>query len=105
MDYKELIERLKRRESDMYINHPMTAQTCREAATAITDLLARAEAAEARAEKAEMERDAYKEMIYKERPCFFCTEYTGEWNPECIKCDRSTKEYRPKFRLREQKEE
>ena len=89
------------------------------AATAITDLLAenqtlrntasefkaRAEAAEARAEKAERERDAYKEMIYKERPCFFCTEYTGEWNPECIKCDRSTKEYRPQFRLREQKEE
>ena len=75
------------------------------AATAITDLLARAEAAESRAEKAERERDAYKEMIYKERPCAFCAGYTGGWNPECIRCDRCTKEYRPQFRLREWKEE
>lgn len=56
-----------------------------------------------RAEKAERERDAYKDMIYKERPCAFCAGYTGKWNPECVKCDRNAKEYRPKFRLQELK--
>lgn len=104
------------------------------AATAITDLLARAEAAEKRveelekslsdaaqvvktmqestipfyerrAEKAERELKVYKEMIYKERPCFFCAKYTDSWNPDCIRCYRSTKEYRPDFKLREMKEE
>lgn len=80
-------------------------ETCLEVFSTITDLLARAEAAEARAEKAERERDAYKEMICKERPCAFCAGYTGEWNPECIRCDRCTKEYRPQFRLREREEE
>ena len=73
--------------------------------TAITELLARAEAAEARAEKAERERDLYKEMIYKERPCAFCDGQTGEWNVECIRCDNCITTYRPKFRLRVQKEE
>lgn len=102
MDYKELIERLITIKDKTYTGKDDYIE---DAATAITELLARAEAAESKAEKAERERDAYKEMIYKERPCFFCTEYTGEWNPECIKCDRSTKEYRPQFRLREQKEE
>lgn len=71
------------------------------AAVAITDLLDRAEAAEARAEKMERERGAYKEMIYKERPCALCEGYTKTWNPECIRCDSSTEQYRPKFRLKE----
>lgn len=39
------------------------AGTNRKAATAITDLLARAEAAEARVEKAERERDEAREVI------------------------------------------
>lgn len=60
---------------------------------------------ERRAEKAERELKAYKEMIYKERPCFFCAKYTDSWNPDRIRCDRSTKEYRPDFKLREMKEE
>lgn len=130
MDYKELSKRMRKRYLDNLnglLQKPDDVfSDCNKAATAITDLLARAEAAEeraemlenanrilsgritkaeARAEKAERERDAYKEMIYKERPCAFFVEYTGNWNPECIRCDRCTKEYRPKFRLREQEEE
>ena len=60
MDYNELIERLKK---ETYWNgggepyskdiHPVI---CDEAVTAITDLISRAEAAEARAEKAEREK-------------------------------------------------
>lgn len=56
MDYKELIETLKKpilTEGGYLVDHSR-----RDAATAITDLVARAEAAEARAEKAERERDA-----------------------------------------------
>lgn len=166
MDYKELSKRMRKRYLDNLnglLQEPDDVfSDFNKAATAITDLLSRAEAAEqkateldnalsnaskvvktmqestipyyrkraeaaekevewknkvieaaerrfmeaeARAEKAERERDAYKEMIYKERPCAFCVEYTGNWNPECIRCDRCTKEYRPKFRLREQEEE
>lgn len=74
MDYKKLIKalkcdgygvgqdgdgctnkRCKYRDSDGACN---IVSMCEDAATAITDLLARAEAAEARAEKAERERDA-----------------------------------------------
>ncbi len=56
MDYKEIIQELKKPmivDGSYLIDHFR-----RDAATAITDLLARAEAAEARAEKAERERDA-----------------------------------------------
>lgn len=56
MDYKELIETLKKpilTEGGYLVDHSR-----RDAATAITDLLARAEAAEARTEKAERERNA-----------------------------------------------
>lgn len=52
MDYKELIEHLK--ECGTY---GFKQEECASAATAITDLLARLEEAEARAEKAESERD------------------------------------------------
>lgn len=71
----------------------------------IPRLRERAEAAEARAEKAEKERDVYKEMIYKERPCAFCAGHTGEWSAECVRCDNCIMKYRPKFRLRELEEE
>lgn len=162
MDYNELAERLKCpqiRECPIKGKQPSCGKCqkdiSKQAANAITDLLSRAEAAEARCKiletrletaekmvkeyqdtivpgyrdraekaereakesqreakicrdgwkKAESERNAYKEMIYKERPCAFCAGCTEEWNPECLKCDRSTNEYRPKFRLRELKEE
>lgn len=68
MDYKELIETLKNIEAIAYgynINGEVLGMDCSEfeqiivdAFDSITDLLARTEAAEARAEKAERERDA-----------------------------------------------
>ena len=54
MDYKALINALNRYSAENQNHGGVTAQ----AADAITDLLARAEEAEARAEKAERERDA-----------------------------------------------
>ena len=104
MDYKGQAELMKK-DAQEFDGPGYISGDLRCGAKSITDLLARAEAAEARAEKAKRERDAYKEMICKERPCSFCAGYTGEWNPECIRCDRCTKEYRPQFRLREWKEE
>lgn len=99
-------------EPDNWAEQLEVMETCLEAVTNITDLIVRAEAAEKLRDEekqhrihAERERDAYKEMICKERPCAFCAGYTGEWNPECIRCDRCTKEYRPQFRLREREEE
>lgn len=87
MDYKELVERLKRRESDMLINHPMTAQACRDAATAITDLLARAEAAEDRAEKAKRERDAaVKDLKEDVMGKIWACDYCKKNDPEDFQC-------------------
>lgn len=54
MDYKELIDVLRDE------NNPNVLDYIDDAVTAINDLLARTEAAEARAEKAEGERDEYK---------------------------------------------
>lgn len=54
MDYKELIDILRDE------NNPSVLDYIDDAVTAINDLLARTEAAEARAEKAEEERDEYK---------------------------------------------
>lgn len=101
MDYKELAEKLRYAK---WTNPGITDEQSLEwdAADAITDLLSRAEAAEARAEKAEMERDAYKEMIYKARPCILCEKYDGSWKTECCKCAASTKEYNPGFKLKEE---
>lgn len=113
MGYKELIERLK---DETYWSgssgpssrdiHPII---CDEAATAITDLLARAEAAEARcktlekmvreyqdeivpgyrerAEKAERERDEAVETIFKWTGCAECKNWQSDtdW---CEKHDR-----------------
>lgn len=63
------------------------AGTNRKAATAITDLLARAEAAEARAEKAERERDEAVETIFKWTGCAECKNWQSDtdW---CEKHDR-----------------
>ena len=54
------------------------------------------------------ERDNLKELLYDVKPCSLCEKYTKTWNPVCIKCDSSTKAYRPDFVLNErgqQKEE
>ena len=66
--YEELARRLRRRYLDslgnVVLQKPADVYSdCNHAATAITDLLARAEAAEARAEKAERERDAAVDLI------------------------------------------
>ena len=57
-EYQHLVERLRNR--SLYKDKATLEimDLCMEAATVITDLLARTEAAEARAEKAERERDA-----------------------------------------------
>ena len=57
MDYKELIE------NHDFSSPAKVADWIWNATCAITDLLARAEAAEARAEKAERERDEVVEVI------------------------------------------
>ena len=57
MDYETLIENLVFWSKAFHVN-PQARDALEKAAKAITDLLARAEAAEARAEKAERERDA-----------------------------------------------
>lgn len=54
MDYKELINILQDE------SNPNVLDYIDDAVTAINDLLARAESEEARAEKAERERDEYK---------------------------------------------
>lgn len=84
MDYKELIETLKKpilTEGGYLVDHSR-----RDAAIAITDLLARAEAAEARAEKAERERDAAVKLCGK-LMALCCP--PKEWEPKlfrpCIK--------------------
>lgn len=59
MDIEKLIERMNNHlQSLAAYSDPELAHTLEDAATAITDLLARTEAAEARAEKAERGRDA-----------------------------------------------
>lgn len=78
MDYKELVERLKRRESDMLINHPMTAQACRDAATAITDLLSRAEAAEAHCKRLNEYRENANEAAAKWEGMYYMAEARAE---------------------------
>jgi hypothetical protein len=67
MGYKELADRLEKRykanETGSTFVTLCSRQDVLNAATAITDLLARAEAAEARAEKAERERDAALQQL------------------------------------------
>lgn len=59
----------------------------RDASVAITDLLARAEVAEARAEKAERERDAAVKTIFEYTGCPECKHWNGE-DEWCEKHDR-----------------
>lgn len=68
MYYKELARRLRMRYlnslGNVVLQKPADVYyDCNHAATAITDLLARAEAEDERAEKAERERDAAMELI------------------------------------------
>lgn len=62
MDYETLIENLVYWSKASHVN-PRSRYALGKAANAITELLARAEAAEARAEKAERERDEAREVI------------------------------------------
>lgn len=101
MDYKEQIETLKNLEAIAYgynINGEVLGMDCSDfeqimvdAAESITDLLARAEAAEAGAEKAERERDAAVLIVKKLRvyKCDFCKHKKDLVGGEkCIKCKR-----------------
>lgn len=71
MDYKELIDILRDE------NNPNALDYIDDAVTAINDLLARTEAAEARAEKAEGERDAAIKMLRKIEWCNGCKNFRG----------------------------
>lgn len=101
MDYKKLVESLEKMlppkipygelvgapwpytgQGEMVYEEP-ESYFIEQAITAITDLLARVEAAEARAEKAERERDAAVSEIPK--ICYYCKHRNGrepcdEWN-------------------------
>lgn len=83
MDYKELIDRLKNETywlgSGQPYSHDIHPAICDDAVVAITNLLARAEAAEARAEKAERERDEYLEAICTHCGDFPCREDDCPW--------------------------
>ena len=63
MDYKELIENLERRGMKNGSSLGEHSGLYEQAAYAITDLLARSEEAEARAEKAESERDKLFQIL------------------------------------------
>lgn len=85
MDYKELIDILKDE------SNPNVLDYIDDAATAINALLARAEAAEARAEKAERERDAAVQFLisiirYGTNPCECC-------KADCIDAGSDDAEY------------
>lgn len=81
MDYEGLVERLRNETywlggSEPY-SHDVHPTICDEAAEVITDLIARVEAAEARAEKAERERDAAIKMLRKIEWCNGCKNFRG----------------------------
>lgn len=94
MDYETLIENLVFWSKAFHVN-PQAKDALEKAATAITDLLvenqslrnaangfkARAEAAEARAEKAERERDAAIHDIFEaaSAKCFWCKHQDKKW--------------------------
>lgn len=71
MDYKELIDILRDE------TNPNVLDYIDDAVTAINDLLARAESAESRAEKAERERDAAIKMLRKIEWCNGCKNFRG----------------------------
>lgn len=113
MEYKELIERLKSMLPEKVLygdligaegvyahSGPMVYEDpepyfIEQAITAITDLLARAEAAEARAEKAERERDAAIKWIHEflesmDMSCKGCKHYTVKESDlkVCAECSK-----------------
>ena len=71
MDYKELIDILQDE------TNPNVLDYIDDAVTAINDLIARTKAAEARAEKAERERDAAVKMLRKIEWCNGCKNFRG----------------------------
>lgn len=71
MDYKELIDILQDE------SNPNVLDYIDDAVTAINDLLARAESEEARAEKAERERNAAIKMLRKIEWCNGCKNFRG----------------------------
>lgn len=71
MDYKELIDILQDE------SNPNVLDYIDDAVTAINDLLARAESAESRAEKAERERDAAIKMLREIEWCNGCKNFRG----------------------------
>lgn len=98
MDYKEQIDCLRSEISELE-NSELVSQLFE---ILVDDLLARAEAAEAWAEKAERERSRYKACVYHSRPCELCKKYSADWTPECCKCENRSKEYHPLFELKEE---
>lgn len=85
MDYKELIDILRDE------TNPNVLDYIDDAVTAINDLLARAESAEARAEKAERERNTYKiffDDISKKPDCNTCSKKECEYRPGIGKTTR-----------------
>ena len=98
MDYKELADRLKKKYKANETGSTFVTLCSRRdvinAATVITELLARAE-------KAEREVEKYKEMISRERPCGLCENQTTESSKTCLSCDRSFFKFRPYFKMKE----
>lgn len=90
MDYKAIAEQLEKiADSDPAVIAEWAAvirtKYLKNAANAITDLLARAEAAEARAEKAEGERDAAIKQLHG--VCSACAHYSPYHNDGlCATC-------------------
>lgn len=95
MDYEGLVERLRNETywlggSEPY-SHDVHPTICDEAAEVITDLIARVESAEARAEKAERERNTYKiffDDISKRPDCNTCSKKECEYRPGIGKITR-----------------
>lgn len=92
MDYKEQIEQAKHAAEKWRSSNPIVGVgnlrvdlMVDDLTRSITDLLARAEATEARAEKAEKMLEMCKGLLYKERPCSLCTRYSKDWTPDCCK--------------------
>lgn len=84
MDYKELISKIRGHYFDLTVQESLSVEQQENlrhdlwnVETAITDLLDRAEAAEARAEKAKMERDAAVKYIRHYGWCAGCKYFRG----------------------------
>lgn len=108
MDYKELISKIKGHYFDLTVQEQLSIEQqgklrndLWDMETAITDLLARAEAAEAaqetlqrsmaeykaRAEKAERERDKCKAKYCAKEPCTTCIHYEEkDCEGDCLSC-------------------